>query len=178
MPSTTFNSKPLTTNFTRHRRDGKCRTASSHGIVGAVALPCDDAVTRGLTETSNNGNCILPKISLPTLLSQRWHFWFESKFPASARAFLRFCWLQTRHFSARSPFPLFGSESRRGRWWCRACSSPARRTPWSKSSAPRWAWNDGVKIDLHEKLAEMLFNCPITKLRHPQVENLKDHFDK
>ena len=60
MPSTTFINKPLTTNFTRHRRDGKCRTASSHGIVGAVASPCDDAVSRGLTETSNNGNCILP----------------------------------------------------------------------------------------------------------------------
>ena len=60
MPSTTFNSKPLTTNFTRHRRDGKCRTETLHGIVGAVAFPCDDAVSRGRTETSKHGNCILP----------------------------------------------------------------------------------------------------------------------
>ena len=60
MPSTTFNSKPLTTNFTRHRRDGKCRTETLHGIVGAVAFPCDDAVSRGRTETPKHGNCILP----------------------------------------------------------------------------------------------------------------------
>ena len=62
MPSTTFNSKPLTTNLTRHRRDGKCRTETLHGIVRAVAFPCDDAVIDGRTETPKHGNCILPKI--------------------------------------------------------------------------------------------------------------------
>ena len=60
MPSTTFNSKPLATNLTRHRRDGKCRTETLHGIVRAVAFPCDDAVIDGRTETPKHGNCILP----------------------------------------------------------------------------------------------------------------------